>query len=152
MKRNDVLKGIAWSLYAASWFLTVFPEDGMIGRIQGWQAFLWALSDDESLGLGWKILYKSSALTNIIPVVSLLTLGSRFRRLSSTLSWAFLSAGILNAAWVLILWRGLSDVREGYYVWWASFFLMAIAFRPGRTRTPSHNRPRTLVPVERTSQ
>src|SRR5437870_3068771 len=85
MKRNQMLTGMAWSLYAASWFLTVIPEEGGQARIPGWHAFLIALMPDS--GLPWKVLYVSSALTNIIPVASLLTLSNRFRRLSSTFSW-----------------------------------------------------------------
>jgi hypothetical protein len=74
-------------------------------------------SDDERgnddlfvLGAGWVVAIRS-------------------RRLRRVSAWIAACAFIINAHWILWIDRpGRFDLRAGYFLWWASFLLLAIGF------------------------
>ena len=125
MKGSFVVIGIAWVLYAASWFIEA------LGTIAGWQAFLNALFDpfDTSFGgsLVIKVIYVSSALTNLLMIASPVIMLGRFDRLKRALPWLLMLATILNAQWFAFLVDNRAALRAGYYLWCASFFMVGFA-------------------------
>ena len=134
-KPGTIFTGIALSLYAASWFLSAYSDNFV--KLTGAHCFIGALTPGSDGPLVWRALALSSALTNIVPALFLLTLWSRLRNRTRTWSWLFFSAGVLNAQWPVQAWAELSALREGYYSWLASFFLMAIVLRYGGRRHPA---------------
>ena len=139
------LTGIALSLYAASWFLSAYSSTFV--ELTGAHCFIGALTPGSEGPLVWRALAVSSALTNIVPALFLLTLWTRFRNRTRAWSWLFLSAGVLNAQWPVQAWAELSALREGYYFWSASFFLMAVVLRYHSRRHPAVTAPPLSFPT-----
>jgi len=127
--------GIAWLLYTASWFFQVIKGGTTlsVGGLPGWEAFVTCLTlegVEESTGLVRRILIVSSSLTNFLMILSPAILyWRRFDNIKNVLPWLLILAAILDAHWfILMLMRSESyaDLRAGYYLWCASFFVLAI--------------------------
>jgi hypothetical protein len=119
-------------LYAISWCVPVIETHGdlLSGRSWGWQAFLFAVSplfgndmDSHPLQLAWMV---SSALTNLLLVVTLWLLFWRTERLNVALAWVLVGAVLVNAGWMLLP-NMLRDPRVGFYVWLGAFVFGAAA-------------------------
>lgn len=117
MKSRAILIGMAWLLYAVSWFLPVIDGGTTLsqGELPGWEAF--------RVALGGNFLEVSSALTNFVMIASPVILLGRFDRLKVALPWLSILAALLNMQW-FILSENRAELRVGYYLWCASFFIL----------------------------
>jgi hypothetical protein len=113
-------------VFIASWFAPVLhilrPGDD---RIVGWEAFLFALMS-APFGESWpwrKIVYVLSAATNVVMV------GALIAYQSARASHRALRAMLLASAFVNLHWFVLNEdraaLRFGYYLWVASFIIVA---------------------------
>ena len=123
---------LALLLYAVSWCVPVIETRGdlLSGRSWGWQAFLFAVSplfgndmDAHPLQIVWMV---SSALTNLLLLVTVWLLFWRTQRLTSAVAWALVGAVLVNAGW-MFLPTMMRDLRIGYYLWFAAFVVGAAA-------------------------
>lgn len=121
---------IAWLLYAASWFFQVIQDGATLsqGKLPGWEAFHTALFLDGFEGSKITgIIWVLSALTNFLMIASPIILLSRFDKLKHLLPWLLVLAVILNAQWLILSGMKFEEFRTGYYLWWTSFLLLAVA-------------------------
>ena len=116
MKRTNAMIGAAWVLYAASWFIQAVKEGAKLGEaiLPGWQALLF--------GFG---TFMPGALTNLVMIASPVILWSGFKRLKRALPWLLILATIVNSWWLVNGEPGA--LLAGYYLWWSSFSLLALA-------------------------
>jgi hypothetical protein len=130
MKKARLLIAAAFLVHAVAWLLPV-EKDGVTlpDGLPGLQAFLVAAGawnewrTDPSYFVALSI---TSALTTILFVLGagwVVVMGSRMLRRVS--AWIAASAFIINAHWVLEF-HPVSNLRVGYFLWWASFLLLAI--------------------------
>ena len=138
MERRTIVIGIAWLLYTASWFFQVIKHGTTLssGRLPGWEAFLTALTlegVEESTGLVTRIILVSSSLTNFLMLLSpAILFWRRLDSLKRALPWLLILAAILDAQWFILMLMGFmgsesyADLRAGYYLWCASFLVLAI--------------------------
>ncbi len=134
-RRAIIVIGIAWLLYTASWFFQVI-KDGTtlsLGGLPGWEAFHTALTledVEESTGLVRRILIVSSSLTNFLMILSpAILFWRRFGSLKRALPWLLILAAILDSHWFIVMLMGSEpwdELRAGYYLWCASFLVLAI--------------------------
>jgi hypothetical protein len=135
---------VAAALHIAAWFLPVIhvPEfrAGSHGRnMPGWEVFktlmpVGDVSFDAPTSTGdvaWGVLYLLSPLTNLVFVLGVVmalraTISQRGIRRTEVAIWASVA---LNSAWFA---TGLSDLRVGYYLWLASFILLALSISDRR--------------------
>jgi len=131
MKKTHLLIVIAYLSHLAAWFLPVEKYgDTFPTYLPGWEAFRVAAS------AVWPYDgFKTEAWYNGVPgtmsavTTVLFVLGSGWvlaipsRRLRRASAWIAACAFIVNAQWVL---AERSDLRIGYFLWWASFLLLAI--------------------------
>lgn len=69
----------------------------------------------------------SSSLTNFLMILSpAILFWRRFDNLKRVLPWLLVLAAILDAQWLTILGSHYPDLRAGYYLWCASFLVLAI--------------------------
>lgn len=130
MKASRAVIGIAWLLYAASWFFQVVKDGTTLshGTLPGWEAFHTALLLDGFEGSRIEgIIWVLSALTNFLMIASPIILLSRLDKLKRLLPWLLVLATILNTQWLILSGMKLAEFRAGYYLWWASFLLLAVA-------------------------
>ena len=133
-------------LYAVSWCVPVIETHGDLlrGRSWGWQAFLFAVSPlfgndmgGNPLQLAWMV---SSALTNLLLLVTIWLLFWRPDRLPAALAWVLVGAAFVNAGWMLLPTMS-QDLRVGFYLWLCAFVvgagaaLLRVHQRTARTGT-----------------
>jgi hypothetical protein len=132
MKKVHLLIAAAFLVHAVAWFLPVV-KDGVTlpDGLPGWQAFRWAADAWHYWGKDprWLVvLLMTSAVTTILFVLGAgWVVAIRSRMLRRVSAWIAACAFIINAQWVL--WFGRPDqfnLRVGYFLWWASFLLLAI--------------------------
>jgi hypothetical protein len=121
--------------YIVSWFAPVLhvlrPGKDMV---VGWEAFLFALMSAAEGGSGlWrKTIYVLSAATNVVMV------GALVLHLSRRAPYGMLRAMLMASALVNLHWFALNDdrpaLRLGYYLWVASFLVVAAGLGPRRDR------------------
>ena len=131
MKRRAIVIEIAWLLYTASWFFQVIKDGTTLseGALPGWEAFLTALGGIKaSVGLVTRIIMVSSSLTNFLMILSpVILFWRRFDSLKRALPWLSIVAAILDAQWLRLMGSKFTgDLRAGYYLWSASFLVLAI--------------------------
>lgn len=123
---------LAAVLYAVSWGVPVLEmrSEVLRGGSWGWQAFLFAISPlfgndmgAHPLQLAWMV---SSALTNLLLLVTFWLLFGRTERHPSVLLWVLMGAVLVNAGW-MVLPTLLRDLRVGYYLWLCAFVVAAAA-------------------------
>lgn len=124
-------KSIAWLAAIVAnvlgWVLPAYDEE------RGWSAFVFALSPlwdyssfrSESVALLAFIV--ASALTNVLFIVlaAVLVLG-KVRHARPTL-WAAAGATLLNLYWPILLEADRAKLASGYFIWVASFALLALS-------------------------
>ncbi len=69
----------------------------------------------------------ASALTNFIILASVPIALGRSVRSRSRLAWVAVGASVLNAYWWVAADVDRADLEIGYYLWWASFAVLAYA-------------------------
>jgi hypothetical protein len=132
-KRN-LLPLIAIATYAVSWFAPVHRAGAKIGagELPGWQAFRLALSGILDLPgatlaqLPNALLAPASALTNFWFVVAAFVLLRRPAGPHPVAKWGLLGSVALNLFW-FVLGDDRGDLLPGYYLWVASFVMLAVA-------------------------
>lgn len=136
MTSARLLMLLAGVMYAASWCVPVATTSGelMGGDVWGWQAFLFTLMNPalgNTIDAGWltRAWMVASALSNALVLVAIGLALRRSALSSRRLGWAFAAATLINAVWIAIP-EARSELRLGYYLWFAAFALGAIgAFR-----------------------
>lgn len=118
---------VGFLLFAISWFLPVH-EHGTTQpqKLPGWEAFQVALAPNwGTQPVQWyaATLSVASALTNLLPVVSLVVWLRHSPILIRLTGWACLISLGLNAQWFL---NNESELRLGYYLWWLSFGVLGL--------------------------
>ena len=133
VKRLTVLMP-AWLAYALSWLLPTVesPSDLAVG-LYGWGALRVALSPVWPYkGIGvegyWSILSVASALSNLVMLASPLALLHHSSRSARMHRYGAIVVFLLNAWWPLSF-GSFEGLRAGYFVWWGSFGLLAIAMQ-----------------------
>jgi len=128
MRKVHLLIAAAFLVHAVAWLLRVV-KDGVTlpDGLPGWQAFQMAALELNKVKIDrwyFVVLSTTSALTTILFVLGAgWVVAIRSRILRRVSAWIAACAFIINAHWVL--WFG-DDLRVGYFLWWASFLLLAI--------------------------
>jgi hypothetical protein len=116
------------------WVLTAAMD------VRGWQAFvlalspLWSFEDFAEEPVWFSLLIVSSALTNVL-FIALAAMLLRGRKPKAVL-WTAAAATLLDLHWVVTLEADRRYLASGYFIWVASFALLALAaflaLRPAR--------------------
>lgn len=133
-RKRTVLSLIAIATFAVSWFLPVHRAGAKMGgdELPGVQAFRLALSRVLDLrgttltDLPMAVIAPASALTNFWFVIAAFLLLRRPARPRPVAKWGLLVSVVLNLFWFTLAgdrW----DLRAGYYLWLASFVMLAVA-------------------------
>ena len=137
MKRLPPLAVLAVLVFALAWFVPVH-KNGTNTKVPGWEAFTLALEiparDNPYLSKDG-IVMRTSACTNFLMLLTIFLLLARpGQKPTAWLPVAFDVATIVNAWW--LTGGNIGDLRIGYFLWLASFALMAIALylmrKPGK--------------------
>lgn len=131
---------LAALVYVIAWLTPVVDGGTTLaeGGVPGWEAFrvalspVWPYQDLEVSTWYWGILTVASALTNIVFLAALAHLVWRPAVSRRAVAWASEVAFVINCLWFISGDRG--TLRLGYYLWVASFALLAVAawLPPGR--------------------
>jgi hypothetical protein len=125
--------------FAAAWFLPVEAGAARLsdGIIPGWQAFLVSIGPvvghpliELDLITIRELLMAMSALSNVMMLYSfvLVLAWPRWHFWHPhRLSWHLIAAFIVNVQWMWPRGGEFLDLRVGYYLWCASFALIAVA-------------------------
>jgi hypothetical protein len=127
---------IATLLFVVAW-LTPVHEYGTTlaqGGLPGWEAFrvalapLWHLPDFETTNWYWSIITVVSALTNLLFVAALAHMVWRPGTYGRAVCWVLVAATAINTSW-FVFGDDRGDLRLGYFLWVASFALLALSAR-----------------------
>ena len=132
--RRTVLPLIAIATYAASWFVPVHRGGARIGagELPGWQAFRLCLSTALEIPtasltrLPVALIVTANALTNFWFIGAALLLLRRPGVPHPVAKWGLLVSVVLNLFW-FVLGSDRGDLLPGYYLWVASFAMLAVA-------------------------
>ena len=132
MRRGTVLLAAASLIYVVAWFMPV-DQDGTTlakGGLPGWEALQFSLSPDTTRPWWKGVLFVLSGLTNGWFLFSVAAHKVRPGISKRILFWGSLLAALINTQWfVLSDSSGRAQLRIGYYLWFASFLLLAAAAR-----------------------
>jgi hypothetical protein len=102
-------------------------------EVPGWKAFrlaacaVWSCEDVQFQTVHHAVLATTSAITTVLFVLCspwvVLSGGRPLRRVSA---WVAGAAFLFNTHWIFIFGDKWTELSIGYYVWWLSFFLLAI--------------------------
>jgi hypothetical protein len=128
---NNPLR-LAWLGYALAWVVPVHKHGVRLPEgLPGWQAFRIALSpvwryEDSGSWDPWygALLAVISGLTNLVMLASVPVALRGTARERTVLAWLAILAVLVNAQWVID--KDWTDLRAGYYLWWASFMVGAL--------------------------
>ena len=108
----------------------------------GWEAFvfalspLWDYSSFRGQSVSLVVFIVASALTNVLFVVVAAVLVLRGARHAKASLWGAAGATLLNLYWPILLQADRARLESGYFVWVASFALLALSaffvLRPAR--------------------
>jgi hypothetical protein len=140
-KHLVVLLALAFGL---AWFLPVIKDGVTFPKgLPGWEAFRVAASPvwpiDDSAGSSddpwyWNVLSVLSAATNAVMLFSLAVLVLNRSSLTRVMAWSAGLAFCINAQWCVRMGIDhLSDLRIGYFLWWASFLALFVLLLSVRT-------------------
>ena len=133
MKKANLLILAAWILHAASWFLPAIRAHDFQQPLPGWKAFryaacaVWPCEDIQFDTMYHAVLATVSVTTTLFFVLCspwVVMRGSRSLRRCS--AWAAATAFLFNTHWIVIFGPQRWELTIGYYLWWLSFFLLAI--------------------------
>lgn len=143
-RKRMILPLVAIAGYAISWFLPVHRAGSKIGTNEppGWQAFrlallqMWPRPDAGLTEWTVAVLAPASALTNFIFLAAAFLVLRRPGAQLPFVKWGLVASVALNLWWFAFgMDRG--DLRAGYYLWVASFAILAVAaFRQAPEATP----------------
>jgi hypothetical protein len=131
MRRPGRLIASAWLIHFLAWFAPVH-EYGMVrfpGGLPGWEALrvafnpIWPYNGPSPIHWYGAVLASSSALTNLVILASIPVVLRSSSLMRTRLAWIALGSGVINALWMLD--DGRAVLRLGYYLWWASFIVLA---------------------------
>jgi hypothetical protein len=129
-KLSTAIAWVAWATYAVAFFLPTIPL-GPDNRLEaGWKAALIALYAPllirEAPLEGTLLLFGD--VTNVLMLLSPVLFARRFgpRGLGRAAA-GMIAAAIGNALWIPLMLSRKPDFGPGYYVWAASFGVIAIA-------------------------
>jgi len=131
MKKVHLLIAAAFLVHAVAWLLPVVKEGVTLpGGLPGWQAFEMAACEVNKGKIDpwyFVVLSTISAVTTILFVLGAgWVVAIRSRILRRVSAWIAACAFIINAHWVLWFGPDRFNLRVGYFLWWASFLLLAI--------------------------
>lgn len=141
MTRNRVLFVLACLVFLVAWLLPVVDGGTTLGKggLPGFEALRFALSPiwDRGNDMTWwqGVISVLSGLTNGWLVLSVVLLSRRHVSHRRLLVAGLLVAAGINAMWV-VLFGGFGDLRIGYYLWTASFVLLATVSLAARPALP----------------
>ncbi len=118
LKASWAAFGMAFLLPVVDGGVTLVQPDLGEGLLPGFQAIRFALEEG-----GW---YAISALTNVFMVATMWHVTTLGRMPAAFLGVAVFGSALLNALW-LTEYGAFTDLRVGYYLWWASFGLASAA-------------------------
>ena len=132
---------VSAALFVASWCVPVAFNRGELirGPVYGWQAFLFGISPvfgiaiDGGFFIGaWMVI---GSLSNaLLPVVWYRAWRGATKR-AHALAWTATTIAMLNSGWMMLP-DAAKDLRVGYYLWIAAFWLGAgAALRVAYART-----------------
>ena len=132
MARSNGLVRLAWLAHTTAWLVQVHKHGVQLPKgIPGWQAFrvamspLWPFEGDSASGSWYGLaLAVTSGVTNILILASVPIVFRGTPRQRWVLAWLCMLAVVVNAQWVID--KDWSDLRAGYYLWWASFLVVAL--------------------------
>ncbi|MBX7119321.1 MAG: hypothetical protein K1X31_10025 [Gemmatimonadaceae bacterium] len=149
----------ALALFLVAWFLPVEADASTLsdGVLPGWQALMVALGPvtqhafaELDLITIRELLMAMSALSNVMmayaAVLALAWPRWRFWH-PHRLSWHLGAAFLVNAQWMWPRGGAFLDLRAGYYLWSASFALMALAVRRLERRHAARAAPDGVAPA-----
>ncbi len=133
MKKVHLLIAAAFLVHALAWLLPVV-KDGVTlpDGLPGWQAFEMAAYEVNKGKIDpwyFVVLSTISAVTTILFVLGAgWVVAIRSRILRRVSAWIAACAFIINAHWVLwlVFAPDRFNLRVGYFLWWASFLLLAM--------------------------
>lgn len=134
MKKVHLLIAAAFLVHAVAWLLPVV-KDGVTlpDGLPGWQAFAMAASEVNKGKIDPWYFVVLSTISSVTTILFVLGAGwvvaIRSRILRRVSAWIAACAFIINAHWVLWWFVSRPDgfnLRVGYFLWWASFLLLAI--------------------------
>lgn len=142
MKATTRIVSLGLVVYSAAWFIRVIEDGSTLtnGILPGWEALRVALSpvrpyeDIHIIGSLRRLLSVASALTNLIVLALPLWLHlARQHRTAAAVGPLWLAAAV-NAHW---MYQEPQDLRWGYYMWFGSFIILAVALaQVSRTMRP----------------
>lgn len=134
MQRATVFLAVAGFMYVVAWFLPVVDGGTTLakGGLPGWEALrlaLWPIWNRDAGIESWGALIGVlSGLTNGWFLASVLALTVWPVKSKRLLVWGSLLAALINAQWFALSDAAdRADFRIGYYVWLASFAVLACA-------------------------
>lgn len=144
MTTSRQLFRLSLGAFAVAWFVPVIKDGVPLsgGHVPGWDALVFSLSPLWDRHVARNVIV--AAVMVLSGSTNALYLGVMMRYLRSSavtppaVRWSLVCAAVLNSCWLMIF--GLQrELRVGYYLWWASFVLLAWgAFvRHGPTRAGS---------------
>ena len=133
-RKRMILPLVAIGIYALSWFLPVHRAGTRIGthELPGWQAFrlalfeMWPRRNIRLTELIVGLLGPASALTNFFFLAAAFLLLRRPGASSPVVKWGLVASVTLNLWW-FAFGMDIGDLRSGYYLWVASFAMLAVA-------------------------
>jgi hypothetical protein len=131
MKKAHLLIAVALLVHAVAWLLPVV-KDGVTlpDGLPGWQAFTvaaLAINNWTTDPKYFVVLSELSALTTILFVLGAgWVVAIRSRRLRRVSAWIAACSFLIDAHWFLWFGSDRFNLRVGYFLWWASFLLLAI--------------------------
>lgn len=125
---------IAALLFVVAWLTPVHEYGTTLARggVPGWEAFrvaltpLWSFQDAIVETWYWSIITVVSALTNVLFVAALAHVLWRPGTHGRAVCWVLVAATVINATW-FFLGGDRGELRLGYYLWVASFAVIATA-------------------------
>ena len=136
MTKRYLVIATAWLLHAASWFLPAlkgFLGSGLDHGIRGWEVFLAATCAlrpcaDQSTDpwYGTAIAVAGVVTTVLFVLTSPWIVWRASRRLRHAAAFVAAAAFIVNSQWYVFYVPVRSDLAVGYFLWCASFGLLAI--------------------------
>ena len=118
LKASWAAFAVAFLLPVADGGITLLHPDLGEGLLPGFQAIRVALEEG-----GWSTF---SALTNALMLATMWRVSALGRMPISVLGMAVLASAFLNGWWLTEM-NPISDLRVGYFLWWASFGLASAA-------------------------
>lgn len=132
----------AWAMYGVAWVVPVHVHGVTLPQgLPGWQAFrlaatpVWPYRGTPTFDSWYDaVLPVLSAATNFVVLGSIAPVLRRSRSGLLVLAWTAVAAFVVNSQWWARDIDHVSDLRGGYFLWWAAFLPLAIGAHRMRTQ------------------